>query len=62
MHTDQIKNIPSCLRYCLIQSVCLPRGIVVVSVTMEPLEEGKKLGGRCVLLVEGFGVLDSVTT
>ena len=40
----------------------LPWVIVDVGVTVESLEEDEKLAGRCVLLVKGYGVLDSVST
>ena len=50
------------IRYCLIHSAHLPIVTVVVGVTMEPLEEDKKVGRKCVLLVKRFGVFDSVAT
>ena len=44
----------------LIHRTHLPIG-VGVGVTIEPLKENKELVGRCVLLVKGYGLLDSVS-
>ena len=46
----------------LIHSTHLIWVTVGVGLTPKPLEKEKKLGGTCVLLVKGFGVLDSVIT
>ena len=43
-----------------IHSAHLPWVTVGVGVTIEPLKEDKKLTGRCVVLVKGYGVLNSV--
>ena len=45
-----------------IYSTHLPWVTVGVGVTIEPLEKDDKLAGRGVLLVKGYGVLDSVCT
>ena len=46
----------------LFHSVHLPRGTVVVGVTtIKPLEEDEEPVGRCVVLIEGYGVLDSMS-
>ena len=46
----------------LIHNTHLPWVTVGVGVTIEPLEEDNKLVGRCVLLIKGYGVLDSLST
>ena len=43
-------------------SAYLPWVTVGVGVTIEPLKEDEKFGGRCVLSVKGYGVLGSVFT
>ena len=49
-------------QFLLIHSTHLPSITIGVDVTIEPLEEDKKLAGRYVLLaiVKGYGVLDPV--
>ena len=42
--------------------VCLPSITVCLGVTINSFEKDEKLAGRCILLVKGYGVLDSVST
>ena len=44
-----------------IDNAYLPGVTVGVGITTKPLKEDEILAGRCVLLVKGYGVVDSVS-